>query len=287
MLNSRVPEFFVVGAAKSGTSALWEYLSRHSQIYIPVKEPSFFSDPEVYSLGFDWYTSLYSGATESQIAGDMSTGYSRWPHTLDSAALIASSAPNAKIIYILRHPAERVHAHYAHDMRNGVTLSFDEAVRTNEIYVDCSMYMSQLERYLEYYDRRSIKVLFQRDLSRDPERVLTDLQSFLGVANEDLLALGTIRKNITSSEYFIRSRTTERLLRHPVANRVANWLPPQLRRNLFRRMILDSPIGRSLDRRYRIPPMTPSRRAELLERLELDTQRLETFLGTKLEDWFQ
>ena len=112
--GNRLPNFFIIGAAKSGTSSLFEYLCRHPEIYIPkIKETEYFSKPSVYNKGEEWYKKLFDEAKKDQLCGDASTTYSRWPHTLDAPKLIAKSVPAANFIYNMRHPVERAYSHLA------------------------------------------------------------------------------------------------------------------------------------------------------------------------------
>src|SRR5437870_2101984 len=112
----RVPDFFIVGQHKSGTTALYEMLRRHPQIFMPErKEPRYFADdlpsryqpwqehgePETY----DDYLSLFDPARPDQLIGEASTAYI-WSRT--AAARIAAAQPAARVIVLLREPASYV-----------------------------------------------------------------------------------------------------------------------------------------------------------------------------------
>ena len=144
------------------------------------KEPDFFSQSEGCTRGLAWYHSLFAGAAPSQLCGEASTTYTRWPHTEDAAAQIADLLPNAKLIYIVRHPVERAYSHYAHHMREGVTKTFEQAIADDAIYVDCSMYMRQIERYLRHYDSKSILCVLTEDLETRPRATLDAILDFMG-----------------------------------------------------------------------------------------------------------
>lgn len=144
-----VPDFLIIGAAKSGTTTLYELLTRHPGVFLtPVKEPSFFSyDPETFVTSeFEamlerfrsrggriddetlrgvertdaWrcympaYADLFQGATEDQVRGEASTNYTRHPQCPGVPERIASVVPDAKLIYLLRDPVARAYSHFVH-----------------------------------------------------------------------------------------------------------------------------------------------------------------------------
>jgi hypothetical protein len=110
--TGRIPDFFVVGHQKSGTTALYEMLARHPQIYMPAnKEPWFFASelhertpprPEGTPRTLAEYAALFSDARPDQRVGEASAQY-LWSRT--AAGAIAAVQPEARIIAILREPA--------------------------------------------------------------------------------------------------------------------------------------------------------------------------------------
>ena len=99
--------------------------------------PGFFSKETVYKKGLGWYQNLFSGAAGDQLCREASTTYLRWAHTLDSSRLVADTVPDAKFIYMMRHPVDRAFSHYGHHMREGIMMTFEEALEKDIIYVDC------------------------------------------------------------------------------------------------------------------------------------------------------
>lgn len=284
--GNRLPNFFIIGAAKSGTSSLFEYLCRHPEIYIPeIKEPQYFSKPSVYNKGEEWYKKLFDSARENQICGDASTTYSRWPHTLDSSKLIARSVPDANFIYIMRHPIERAYSHYAHHMRLGVTMTFEESLKKDDIYIDCSIYMRQIERYLRFFPRERFHFCFQTELKDTPGKLLEGIISFLGVENIDLTNAGIVKRNVGGSDYFIRSKTTRKLRKIPLISSIADRMPNGLKDGMYT-LLKRSFIGRQFETQYQVPPMTPETRKTLLKLFEKPNRELEAFLGVKLDSWY-
>lgn len=281
-----LPDFFVIGAAKSGTSSLYRYLIKHPRIFMPsLKEPEFFSREEVFAKGEDWYRGLFREARPDQICGEASTTYSRWPHTLDSAKLISKFVPHAKFIYLMRHPVDRAYSHYGHDMRKAVTMTFEEALERDSIYVDCSMYIRQIERYLRFFPRDRFLFVFQSQLAAQPHLLLADIQKFLGINEIDLVQGGAIRINVAGPDYYIRLKTTMRLRSIPPFGLLARVMPKKLRDFLYAVLIKHSLIGRKLKKESQILPLHPETRSGLFDVFAEPNRELEEFLGVDLSEW--
>src|SRR5947207_14583321 len=109
----REPNFFIVGAARSGTTSLWHSLRQHPDVFMPLKqkEPHFFCDasPPWAVKDLDAYLALFTDAEERKAMGEATTGYLGSP---EAAARIAARYPGARIIIMLRDPADRAHSLY-------------------------------------------------------------------------------------------------------------------------------------------------------------------------------
>ena len=128
------------------------------------KEPHFFSHPDVYSRGLSWYKNLFADAKSDQICGEASTTYSRWPQFADVAYRLAQVVPKAKLIYIIRNPVDRSYSHYGHHMRAGVTMTFEEALKRDKVYVNVSLYMMQIQQWLRFFKQEDFYFLLLDDL---------------------------------------------------------------------------------------------------------------------------
>ena len=137
--HTRLPDFLIIGAAKSATTTLYEYLTRQQAIFMsPEKEPCYFSHDDVYAKGEDWYRSLFAGARDDQICGEASTTYSRWPQYPHAAERIARAIPQARFIYVMRHPVERIYSFYGHRMRLQVTMTLEQFLTAVPEAIDSS-----------------------------------------------------------------------------------------------------------------------------------------------------
>ena len=275
----------IIGAAKSGTSTLFHYLIKHPQNFIPgTKEPEYFSRQDVYDRGLDWYGSIFASAQEGQLGGDASTTDARWPHTLDAPTLIAEVLPDTKFIYIMRHPIDRAYSHYGHHMRKGVTMTFEEALEKDDIYLDCSRYMFQIERFLRFFDRKQFLFLFFDDLKQDAVKLLTAILKFLDLEQADLIGEGIAKSNVGGPDHYIRYRTTQRLRQVPGIGFIANLLPKRMKDAVFA-MIKASFLGQRLAKEAKLKPMLPETRKHLVEYFESENRALEIFLRVNLDTW--
>jgi len=204
--QKRVPEFFIAGHAKCGTTALYAMLRRHPQIYMPsLKEPRFFAtdlrypDPPLHSRlpdTYEEYLALFEDAGADQLLGEASPMY-LWSR--DAATNIAAVQPAARIIAILREPASFLHSLHNHwlvhhvetekDFRKAISL---ESVRREGqqvprysywpqalLYSDHVRYVEQLRRYEERFSREQILVLIYDDFRRDNEATVRQVLRFL------------------------------------------------------------------------------------------------------------
>lgn len=145
------PDFMIIGAAKSATSTLHGALLSAPGIFMTTpKEPAFFSNPAQRSKGIEWYRSLFEPAAGTDVRGEASTTYSRFPfdtkpNTTSPWPEIAKLFPGIPLIYLVRHPVDRAFSHYRHWLRNGNRGSFEDAIEIEPPILDCSRYRSQIE----------------------------------------------------------------------------------------------------------------------------------------------
>lgn len=203
--GTHLPNFLVVGAAKSGTTALWDYLRQHPQIYLtPLKETNFFAldgtppafaGPRAEILNrdaiwrFDDYCRQFDGLEGESAIGEICPRYLFTPGT---AKRIKKYVPNVRIVAILRNPADRAFSGYAMYRRDGfepaASLSqalADEPRRIKEnwayaIHRRYGYYGAQLAEYYDQFDAAAIRVYLYEDFLNDPNGMLADLFAFIG-----------------------------------------------------------------------------------------------------------
>jgi hypothetical protein len=175
------PNFIVIGAARAGTTSLFQYLRSHPDVYMaPAKELIFFW--ERWHLGIDWYESQFAGAHGEKAIGEASPGYTIYPARRGVAERIAKTLPDAKLIYLMRDPVARIYSNYKFRYALGTeNRPIGEALTKDPTYVWMSSYALQIHEYLRYFDRSQIQLLLNEDLRDDRERTLRETFSFLGV----------------------------------------------------------------------------------------------------------
>jgi hypothetical protein len=217
-----MPDFFIVGHGKSGTTALYEMLRRHPQIYMPdVKEPWFFAT-ELHSRtpprpggtpqSLEEYLPLFEAARAEQRVGEASALY-LWSHT--AAARIAEVQPAARIIAILREPASFLRSLHLQFVQNYVetetdfrkAISLEQSRREGKdisrysywpqtlLYSEHVRYTEQLRRYYAAFPREQILVLIYDDFRADNEATVRRVLRFLEV--DDAVAVDAIEANPT------------------------------------------------------------------------------------------
>jgi len=205
--QDRVPDFFIVGHHKCGTTALYEMLRRHPQIYMPdVKEPWFFArdlgvrfqpaSPLPETL--EQYLSLFAAASPEQRAGEATPSYLM---SRTAAASIADLQPDARIIAILREPASFLRSLHLQSVRNQAETETDlrkaialeemrrqgkaiprDAIRPQELlYSEHVRYVEQLRRYHAVFPPEHVLVLIYDDFRRDNEATVRQVLRFLEV----------------------------------------------------------------------------------------------------------
>lgn len=199
-------DFFVVGAARCGTTSLYNYLNQHPDIFLPkIKELNHFSDVESREQSDykkpkndkeyhtkiikspEIYESLFRNAKENQLKGDISPSYLS---NTTTAQKIFDHNPEAKIIISLRNPVHRAFSHYA--MNYGVgydrNISFEKALKAKKeniwgggnLYLELSAYYKYVKSYYDIFDSRNIHLMVFEDWTRNKEKALKRALDFLG-----------------------------------------------------------------------------------------------------------
>jgi hypothetical protein len=213
--TGEAPDFYIVGHPKCGTTALYEMLRSHPQIYMPeLKETRFFArelhprSPPSLPRSLDAYLALFAAAGAQQRVGEASPSYLR-SHA--AARRIAELRPDARIIAIFREPASFVRSLHMELLRDHVETEKDlraalelEGARRQKrelerhpglVYSEYVRYIEQLERYAAVFPPERIMVIIYDDFRRENDATLAAVLGFLGV--DPTLASGSIEANPT------------------------------------------------------------------------------------------
>jgi len=294
-----LPNFLVIGAAKSGTTSLYEYLRQHPQVYMsPRKETHFLiyecKMPRACDVGpdpvktWDEYHAQFAGVTNEIAIGEASPGYLCDP---DVPRQVERLLPGARVIAILRNPVDRAYSSFTKAIALGEEplRSFGDAIPLEAVheedpweggrrYLRQGLYHQQLSRYFETLDPARIKVVLFDDLERDAVSVMREIYAFLGVD-------AGFRPNVEqrhNQTVMPRSRRLDLILRRPSG----------LRRML--RAMLPAAIWEKARARVErikswntgsVPEMTPAVRRQLIEFYREDIQKLGILIGRDLSHW--
>lgn len=289
----RLPDFLIIGAAKSSTTTLYKYLCRHPQIYMSTpKELDFFAIDDIYARGIDWYSLLFSEAGLEQVCGEASTTYTRLPKFPKAAARIAQTLPKVKMIYIIRHPVDRAYSHHVHEIKcreQKPNTTFEEGIKERSYLVESSDYMKHLEQYLAFFPKEHFLIILMDDLIDKPADTMEEVCRFLGVNDKiDLVENSPIVANQArrAADGFVRSKMTSPLRAIPGAVFIANLLP-QWVRDLVYQVLKALPHYRKWGEQqsYLPPQMLPETRQMLLEKFREPNLRLAEFINRDLSHW--
>ena len=277
MHDSRLPFFVVIGAMKAGTTSLHEYLSLHPELSMPLagKELNFFNDDEKWSEGRDWYRRQFDRNASKK--GEVSPNYSMYPASRSVPERMHSLLPEARLIYILRDPIERLLSHVRHQWIDGrETREIDEILADTDDrwhYVGYGRYHEQLSRFLPFYNPERILIVTLESLAADPRSVMRRIFEFLEVdAGFESDAFGT--KSNVSNERLRPGRILRAVNAGPLAA-LKGAIPDGLRGRLKRSVASPLPqVG-----------LSEAQRAGLIAAFRDDVARMAEFAQRDFEEW--
>jgi hypothetical protein len=305
--STKTPNFLIIGAAKSGTTAIWHYLKQHPQIYMSSRKHTRFFAYEVENPHFrgpgptsptlpyaiadiEAYYTLFDEVTDEVAVGEASHSYLYRP---EAPERIRRYASDMKLIAVLRNPAERAYSHHGQMVRNGreritdfaLALEEEEArIRDNwwpEFhYVKVGLYHAQLSRYFDLFERDQVKVYLYEDLKHDPLSMLQDIFRFLGT-DDTFVPDVTIKYNATG---FPRNNALHRALQElrRVRPAAARLLPKKHYQSLLR-------IGGALhNQNLAAKRLSPGVRRRVIDTyFREDILELESLIQRDLSAWLE
>ena len=293
------PDFLIVGAFKSGSTALYEGLRRHPQIFMPFhKEPLYFGDDLTRRYGRYTeaeYLHLFDPAKPGQKSGEASTWYL---YSVSAAREIHDFNPDMRIMVVLRNPVDVMYSEHSQLIYNVIEdlPSFEDALAAepdrragrripegpinieNLFYRHSVRFAEQLERYFDVFGRERVHVMLWDDLRRDGATVIRDALAFLGV--DPTLAAAPPNANENKR---VRSPLIQRLIFAP---RLLLPLAPFLRRFPLVRAVRTRLLDMNSEAKPRAP-MDPALRRRLLDEFTPDIERLGALIGRDLSAWLE
>lgn len=289
-----IPNLFIVGAAKCGTTSLANALSRHLQIFMSVKkEPHYFvtkyktlplcgpGDKTDYISSEDEYLDLYRDGSDATYLLDASTEYLYYHACAED---IYRFNPDSRIIIMLRDPVQRAISSYKHLTRDSrEKRPFDESLALEEWriehnwgvlwrYKDLGLYYEQVKHYLNVFGRERVQIIFLEDFNRNQEETIRSLLKWLDIKYEDITSKR--KDNIGGVPSF--SLKIARLL---------SGVP--IIRKIGKAMISEKAYQRFVERNIQQVEISPETKNKLREFFTHDIQQLEKLLECDLSHWYK
>jgi Sulfotransferase family len=298
-----LPDFFVVGAPKAGTSALHSALDRHPELFMSkVKEPKYFmcdgppprrggpGDAHSYR---EWiwersrYEALFDGATPRMLWGESTPFYLA---SVDALSRIEASVPHAKLIAVLRDPIDRAYSNWAHMWADGLETipDFLSACAEEEGRIDAGwapiwrykstgLYGKQIQDLYKLFPREQVYLLRYKNLVDNPTEVINGICRFLGVSEDLVYELPA--SNVGS---YVPVSGPNQVIRASIRGGawVGSFFPPKVWRRVSVPFLWA--LQRSPEHR---PHLTPQERERLLPYFEYDVKLLERETGLDFSDW--
>lgn len=248
----RLPNFFLAGAPKAGTTSMYFYLAQHPQVYMsPVKEPTFFGAADIPAhlkdfilertardraplvLEWDDYLALFRNVRDEIAIGEASVSYLWQP---SAARAIHALLPGARLIFVLRDPSERLFTHLLGSAwrrpRETFRTRFLEALEPGGLdmnIVNIGRYATHLQRFFDVFPKDRISIHLYEDYQADAPAVLRSVYGFLGVDPDYPVDVSRRHGETLVPRFRLLHAARTRLLG---AAPLARWLPERARRTL-------------------------------------------------------
>lgn len=232
---TRLPDFIIIGAMKCATTTLYAQLANQAGIVMSQpKEPRFFSHDTIYARGIEWYSALFKQAGADMLCGESSTDYTKlptYPHTVER---MYHHLPDARLVYIMRHPIDRLISQYVHEwlVGNISVRNINKAIERHPELIAYSCYAMQLQPYWHRYGHQAILPVFFERLLCHPQQELERICRFLGYQGTPYWD-NKIRSGISTSsgEILRKSPLRDRILQVPILRRIRRrFIPKGIRR---------------------------------------------------------
>lgn len=285
-LNSRLPDFLIIGAMKAGTTSLHDYLGKHPDIHTSSpKEIHYFLDSKYNNKSLDWYKSHFS--TNKKVSGTSPQEYTKC-HTHNCKNVpkrIYKHIPNIKLIYLVREPIKRIISHYTEALEGGYAPKeglnkFLQNYKTNH-YVLTSLYYYQISQYLKYFKKEQILIIKNEDLLYNRLKTLNEIFRFLDV--QEILDssvfdykknIGDTKKRKTKIGKFFFSHKTA-VIRRVLPKKLKSYLK---RSNIIKNVSFSNITNETIDKKLE---------NDIKTFLKKDLIELEKFTGKNFSDWYK
>ena len=291
-----LPNFFLIGTQKGGTTSVYHYLDQHSEIFMcPEKEPFYFmaegmeNASETYITDLNEYASLFTSVRNEKAIGEATTLYLSCPWV--PGRIRETIGSEVKFIAILRNPVERAWSHYLMHARKGHPMfseDFGMAIQQNYSFTrndevwemgfyNIGLYSEQLKRYFQHFDRENFLILLFDDLRKDVVSFMQSIYSFLELENTGFIP-DTARRYNEASYYKHKSQILDRFLNK-------KNLPRSVTKKILGNKGWNNFSQWMNAKNTEKPVIDPKIRKQLNSSYSNEIKELESMLGRDLSSW--
>jgi len=284
------PNLILLGAQKSGSTAVYNWLSQHPDIFgnPAMKDFPFFCRQDYFDRGFEWFSEHFKGHSEESY---ILHGYVHYLFLGDEIAQrLFDYNPELKFLALLRNPVERAFSGFLQARKTGnePIESFEEALQANQrgelhtlrervdrSYLTHGLYSAQLEKYLHCFPEQQVKIILFDEINSSPKETCSNIFQFLQIDTEFEPRL--TKKNIYGKPRF---SGIESLVRNGIpSSTIRNLLPLTVRSKIRQHMRTLNTVATEK------PAIKPETRKMLLDYYADEIERLENLTGLNLESW--
>ena len=278
--QTKMPNFFIVGAPRAGHTSLYEYLRKVPEIYMPeAKAPGHFFPPGTKNrYDKEKYLALFENVEKQKAIGEASA----YMTIEDTDKTIHKIIPNAKIIMILRDPSARAFSHFLQGLRGGYrTGTFEDAFkqylknkdRDSNFYhhmIKPGFYYQPVKNYLETFGEKQVKIILFEEYAKDTKKTVKSILRFLGIDSEP-------PENI-DEVYNAYTEPIGDFGRSVVKNRIINKFSKKILSKSSRQSVLRTVLNKKGEK----PKISEEDQKALDEIYRDDAKKLQGLLGIKL-----
>ncbi len=235
----RLPSFLFIGAMKCATTTMSAQLAAQPGIFMVSnpKEIYFFSYDHYYERGVEWYQSHFDVAEPSDLCGEAATTYTQLPTYPKASERLHSHLPDAKLIYIIRHPIDRLISQYMHEYSlRKILVDINRAIDQHPELVAYSKYAMQLKPYISKFGYSQILPVFFERVSMEPQSELERICQYIGYEGTPQWDYEMRAKNV-SKERVMKNPVLDFLRKSSTMAPIRSYLIPKGVREQLRRLV--------------------------------------------------
>lgn len=273
-MKATLPNLLIIGAMKSGTTSLHNYLAKHPDIFMSKqKEIHYFSDANYNTKSIDWYKNQF--ITDKKIRGTSPQGYTKHHHADAHNVLerLSKIIPDVKMIYIVRDPIERYRSHILEAYHCDPPKDVRYSKKVNN-FLKTSMYYMQISAFLNFFDMKQIHVLSLEDLKENRLHELNKIFDFLEVKRLNDDSLFDFESNIA------KDKDIPHVIKYSLPYRAGHKLVPKLTKKLglfFSKTFLKYQMEK--------PKLSKDEIIKLKEKLKPDIDKFKELTGKRFPQW--